>query len=131
MATAVLRPDSRLPNSHHQSPFRGMRGVAFGAHASNDERPPAGAELVFPRDRLKSFVQFFVLELDDPSALFADEMVVEWIAVVVVEDRPGTEFDPPEETGINEFGERTVDGGATDAFACLPQFLDELFGVEV
>ena len=79
----------------------------------------------------KNRIELLALELDHRPALLADQMVVERITVVVVEDRARAELDPPEEAGVDQLGERAVNGCPADILAGRLQVLDQLFGVEV
>ena len=128
--TGEPRPQG-ASDSHHQPPLRGPGGVALGTDAADDQRAAVGAELMLaghvPQDR----VECFTLELDHRPALLADEVVVEGVAVVVVEDGSRAEFDPPQQARVHQFRQRAVNGRAADALARRLEFLDELIGVEV
>lgn len=73
------------------------------------------------------------LEFDEGLALFAVEVIMLWVAIVMFVDTASIEFKASQETGVDEFFEGTVDGGSGDVVGCAfgGKLFDELIGIEV
>jgi len=66
-------------------------------------------------------------------ALFAVEMVVLGIAIVVFVNRPAIQFEFPQQTGIHEFSQGAIDGRTADVSGVSfgGQLRNKLVGIEM
>lgn len=54
------------------------------------------------------------LEFDEGLALFAVEVIMLWVAIIMFVDAASIEFKTAQETGVDKFFEGAVDGGSGD-----------------
>ena len=71
------------------------------------------------------------LKLDHLAALFAVQVLVLRIAVIVFVERPRSDLQPAQQARVDELGERAIDRRPADADAGLFHVVDELLGVEM
>ena len=88
---------------------------------------------MFLGDGIPQLQQLFALELDELLALAAVQMIVLGITVVVLKNATTIELELAEQSGIDKFVERPVDGGPTDVSfrSLIGESFDERIGVEV
>ncbi len=80
-----------------------------------DDQPMAGdVEVVLLGHPIAQLDQFVALKFDQLVATLAVEMVVLGIAVVMLVDGSASQFELPQQPGVDKFIERAVDGGTTD-----------------
>ena len=99
------------------------------------ESMPGHAESMLGRDFFEECGDVFVAEFDELAAFFADEVIVLWVAVVVFVDFAVIGAgDFANESGVFEFADGAIDGGAADATAVaagLCEACDDAIAVEV
>ena len=106
-----------------------------GAEAMDFQSVAGHAEAMLGGDFFEEGRDFFIAKFDELAAFFADEMIVLGVTVVVFVDFavvcPGNFAD---QSGIFEFANGAVDGGAADATAVsagLSKSRNDLITVEV
>lgn len=107
--------------------------AALFANAADDEPVAGDAEMMLVGDLIAKLDELFVLELEQPITLGAVEMIVLRIAVVVFINGAAVEDKFAQESRIDEFRQRAINGRTAD-MARLPagrQLLHELIGVEM
>src|SRR5207248_4705818 len=107
------------------------RPVALRTCATHDQRMSGRLKLMLRTHLAELCVDRWILELDDPPALLTDQMLVLRVAVIVLEEGPRAELQPPQHAGVHELVERPVDGRAADAQSRLLEVLDQDVRVEV
>ncbi len=83
------------------------------------------------RHFLQNFIEFGVLELNHGFALFANHVIVCRIAIIVIENRVGAEFDATQQSSIDELGQGAIDGRTAHAATRFLEFINELIGLKV
>src|SRR5262245_49232996 len=105
--------------------------VTLGAGATDEQRVAACVEAVFAAHHLERLFQGRTLEFDHLAAGAALEVFVLRVAVIVLVALARPQFQLAQQSGIDQFLEGAVDGGAAGLIAALLQRVDELIGVEV
>lgn len=83
---------------------------------AGDHQPVAGyLEFVLPGDGFAQLIQAFAVELEEPAATLAVEMVVPRVAVGMLVDGAAAEIHRAEHPGFDQFAQRAVDGRPADA----------------
>src|SRR5262245_56390387 len=99
-ARAVRVQSERILGSAHlyqiQPPDPLAGRAALGAHAANDQAMAGHPKLVLAGDRLAKTDELVAFELDQLVAVSAVQMVVLWVAIVVLINRPAAEHHGPQ-----------------------------------
>jgi len=103
------------------------------ADAVDNQAVAGDAEVVLAGNFVPQGDESLVLELQQPVALGAMEVVVLWIAVVMLIDGASVEHELPKQPRIHKLRQRPVDGRPADVTRLpgLWQLLHELVRVEV
>ena len=106
---------------------------AFVANAGDDQAMAGDPKAVVAGDGVAEFEEFVALEFVELFALFAVQVVVLGVAVVVFEDGAAVEGELSQQAGFYEFVEGSIDRRPTDSPSVAPlrQLFQELVGVEM
>ena len=85
--------------------------VAFFANPSHNEGVPFTLKTVGKRGLPDGFFDGRVLKLDHFATLGALEMIVLWVAIIVLVEGAGAEFKPAKKASIYKFIESSISGG--------------------
>ena len=91
----------------------------------------AELELVLRRHLADGRFDVRMLELDEPLALFAKQVLVLRIAVVVIVIGVGAKFEFAKQSGVNQFREGSIYGGPADIEPGRLQVSNQLFRREM
>src|SRR3954471_21323971 len=105
--------------------------VLLGAVGVEGERVPVQLEAALPRNLALAPLDIGIVELLDPAALQADEVVVMSALVELVHRLAGLEVLPRQEPGVLELGQRPVHGGQADIDAFGEQRPVDVLGGKV
>lgn len=87
---------------------------------------------MFASHRVANGLEFFAMKFNQPIALFAVQMIVLGVAVIVLVNPASAKVHRPQQTGIHQFLERAVDGRPADAFALdLGTAENQFVGIEM
>lgn len=106
---------------------------ARGARAGDEHAVAEDLEIMLPGHPVAKPLQSAAVELDEPVALLAIEVIVAGIAVIVLEDAPSAQGHLAQQAGRHQFPERPVDRGPAELAARdrLGKMGHQLVGVEV
>lgn len=116
---------------HHQAPADCLSCIAVGADATNHQSAGPGTKLLLAEHLTECIIQGRTLELNHSTALFAQEVVVKGVTVVVVVNDAVAQFDAAEQPSVDQLGQGAVDGGPADPPPRMFEFVDQLLGIEV
>ncbi len=120
-------------NHIHPVPRAALGLAALLADAGDDQAVAGDAKLVLAGHLVAQFDEVFVLELQQPVALGAMEMIVLGIAVIVLINGTAVEDELAQQPRIDELAERAIDGRSADVplLAAAGKLLHELIGIEM
>jgi hypothetical protein len=72
-----------------------------------------------------------MLELDHLPALLANQVLVLRIPVIVLKERPRAQIEPPQQSGIDQFGQCPVNSGPANIQTSCLQIVDQLIRVKM
>jgi hypothetical protein len=116
---------------HHQPPFSGSGRVALCASPADHQRTAICSKLMLAHQFMQYDIQFLALEFDHRSALFANQVIVRGIAVVVIEHRPRTQFDAAKKARIHQLRQGAVNSCTANVLPGGFEVFNELFDVEM
>ncbi len=108
--------------------------LAAGVTNPVDNQPVAGhVEVLITGDRIADTFELVTLKLDQLITDGAVQVIMLWIAIVVLIDPSSAEYHPSQQARLNQFVQRPVDRGPTDFSACflLGQIINQFFGIKM
>jgi hypothetical protein len=127
----AIEQGSRSAQSHHQPPFSCSCRVALRAGPADHQGTAACPKLMLANQFMQYDIQFLALEFDHRSAFLANQVIVRGIAVVVVENRPRTQFDAAKEPRIHQLRQGAVNRCTANVLSSGFEVFNELFDVEM
>lgn len=128
--------DRDLPRVKLNQIERRLAAIFFGAAIAADSRDDKAVarypKTVFASNRLANRLEFFAMEFNQLIAALAVQMIVLGVAVIVLVNAPTAQAHRPQQAGIHQFVERTVNSRSADSLPVnLSAAENQLVGIEM